>query len=87
MKVDGRPNPANPHSAAGGAGIHPRRVRDTGETYDCVIVGAGISGLATAKWYRDRFGADSRMFSVAIRLWPPAKSRASPSGRASSSMA
>ena len=23
------------------------------------------------------FGADSRMFSVAIRLWPPASSRAS----------
>ena len=33
------------------------------------------------------FGADSRMLSVAIRLWPPASSRASPSGRASSSMA
>ncbi len=33
------------------------------------------------------FGADSRMLSVAIRLCPPASSRASPSGRASSSMA
>jgi hypothetical protein len=33
------------------------------------------------------FGADSRMLSVAIRLWPPASSRASPSGRPSSSIA
>jgi spermidine dehydrogenase len=64
MRVDGRPNPEHPHSAAGGAGIHPRRVRDTGETYDCVIVGAGISGLASAKWYRDRFGEDSRILLV-----------------------
>jgi hypothetical protein len=31
------------------------------------------------------FGADSRMFSVAIRLWPPASSRAS--GSPSSLMA
>ena len=34
---------------------------DSDETYDCVIVGAGASGLAAAKYYRDRFGEDSRI--------------------------
>src|SRR4051794_35262874 len=61
MKIDGRPNPDDPHSSAGGRGIHRHRVRDTHERYDCVIVGAGISGLASAKWYRDRFGADAKI--------------------------
>jgi NAD(P)-binding Rossmann-like domain len=40
------------------------RVRDTGEAYDCVIVGAGASGIASAKWYRDRFGEDSRILLI-----------------------
>ena len=34
---------------------------DTGEAYDLVIVGAGISGLACAHYYRERFGADARI--------------------------
>ena len=34
---------------------------DDGECYDCVIVGAGASGLAAAKFYRDRFGADKKV--------------------------
>jgi spermidine dehydrogenase len=35
--------------------------RDLDEDYDLVIVGAGISGLAAAHYYRERFGADSRI--------------------------
>jgi spermidine dehydrogenase len=61
MKIDGPPNPRDVHSTDGGPGIHVRRVVDSDETYDCVIVGAGASGLAAAKYYRDRFGEDSRI--------------------------
>jgi spermidine dehydrogenase len=61
QRVDGRPNPDDVHSTRGGPGINPRRVRDTHEVYDCVIVGAGASGLAAAKFYRDRFGERSRI--------------------------
>ena len=35
--------------------------RDIGEEYDLVIVGAGISGLAAAHYYRKRFGDDARI--------------------------
>ena len=31
------------------------------EQYDLVVVGAGVSGLAAAHYYRQRFGADSRI--------------------------
>ncbi|HZR25865.1 MAG TPA: NAD(P)-binding protein [Vicinamibacterales bacterium] len=34
---------------------------DTGETYDLVIVGAGISGLAAAYFWRHALGADQRV--------------------------
>jgi len=34
---------------------------DTGEAYDLVIVGAGLSGLASAYFYRERFGPDSKI--------------------------
>src|SRR5689334_9411332 len=30
------------------------RVRDVDDVYDLVVVGAGASGLASAKWYQDR---------------------------------
>ena len=53
-KIDGMPNPRDPHSSKGGPGLRPKQVRDTGEEYDAVIVGAGASGLAAAKYYRDR---------------------------------
>ena len=33
----------------------------TEATYDLVVVGGGISGLATAKFFRDRHGADSKI--------------------------
>ena len=61
MRIDGRPNQRDVHSTKGGPGIKVRHIRDSDETYDCVIVGAGASGLAAAKHYRDRFGEDSRI--------------------------
>ena len=61
MRIDGPPNQRDVHSTRGGPGIHVRHVRDSDETYDCVIVGAGASGLAAAKYYRDRFGENSRI--------------------------
>jgi spermidine dehydrogenase len=60
VRIDGRPNPTDVHSAKGGPGIHAP-ARDTDEVYDCVVVGAGASGLAAAKFYQDRFGSDSRI--------------------------
>jgi spermidine dehydrogenase len=35
--------------------------RDTGENYDLIVVGGGISGLAAAHFYRTRYGANSRI--------------------------
>jgi spermidine dehydrogenase len=35
--------------------------RDLSETYDLVVIGAGISGLAAAHFYRKRYGEDSRI--------------------------
>ena len=34
---------------------------DTGETYDLIVVGGGISGLASAYFFRKRAGAKSRI--------------------------
>ena len=64
MLIDGPPNPGDTDSTVGGPGIRPKNIRDTGERYDAVIVGAGASGLAAAKYYRDRFGEDSRILLV-----------------------
>jgi spermidine dehydrogenase len=36
-------------------------VTDSGEAYDLVVVGGGISGLAAAHFYRARLGADRRI--------------------------
>src|SRR6202035_4123316 len=35
--------------------------QDTGETYDLIIVGGGISGLAAAHFYRKAAGANARI--------------------------
>ena len=58
-KIDGRPNvaAAAAHSSRGGPGVSAP-IRGRAERYDCVIVGAGASGLAAAKFYQDRFGPD-----------------------------
>jgi spermidine dehydrogenase len=63
-RIDGRPNPRHPHSTEAGPGIHPRHVRDVDDCYDLVVVGAGASGLAAAKWYQDRFGPDAKILLV-----------------------
>jgi spermidine dehydrogenase len=34
------------------------------EQYDCIVVGAGISGLAAAYYYRERFGRDPRILVI-----------------------
>src|SRR3954453_5725383 len=62
FKLDGPPvtDPSQVHSTEGGPGIH-KAVFDTGERYDCVIVGGGASGISAAKWYRDRFGPKTRI--------------------------
>ena len=62
-KIDGKPDAdaAARHSSRGGPGVKLAHVVDDGECYDCVIVGAGASGLAAAKFYRDRFGADKKV--------------------------
>lgn len=39
-------------------------VTDTGEVYDLVVVGAGISGLAAAFLYRQQAGAQSRVLLI-----------------------
>jgi hypothetical protein len=61
VALDGKPNQKDVHSTRGGTGIKVKRIQDTGEVYDCVIVGAGASGLAAAKFYQDRFGPDSKI--------------------------
>ncbi len=38
----------------------PENVTDTGETYDCVIVGGGISGLAAALFFQRQAGRDRK---------------------------
>jgi spermidine dehydrogenase len=47
------------HALRDGAGL--AAVTASGETYDLVVVGGGISGLAAAHFYRARFGADRRV--------------------------
>src|SRR5580704_431704 len=37
------------------------KIEDTGETYDLIVVGGGISGLAAAHFYRKTAGANARI--------------------------
>lgn len=65
IKIDGPPvtDPRKVHSTRGGPGIEARIV-DTKEKYDCVIVGAGASGISAAKSYLDRFGPDKKILII-----------------------
>lgn len=49
------------HALRDGTFWQNRATTDTGETYDLVVVGAGISGLAAAFLYRQQAGADKRV--------------------------
>ena len=62
FKIDGPPitDPSQIHSTNGGPGIN-KAGHDTGERYDCVIVGAGASGISAAKSYLDRFGPNKKI--------------------------
>ena len=65
IKIDGPPpsDPSQIHSTTGGPGIKAN-VKDTKEQYDCVIVGAGASGISAAKSYQDRFGPDKKILII-----------------------
>src|SRR5258705_1846797 len=65
IRIDGPPpsHPSQIHSTNGGPGINVS-VTDTKEQYDCVIVGAGASGISAAKSYLDRFGSDKKVLLV-----------------------
>jgi spermidine dehydrogenase len=43
------------------SGVKPAEHRKLAEHYDLVIVGAGVSGLAAARFYQKRMGADARI--------------------------
>jgi spermidine dehydrogenase len=38
--------------------------QDLDENYDLVVVGAGVSGLAAANYYRKKFGGDARILML-----------------------
>jgi spermidine dehydrogenase len=46
-----------------GGGLHnfPRLDSDTGEAYDLVVVGGGLSGLSAAIFFRESFGDDKKV--------------------------
>ena len=43
------------------SGVKPAEHRKLAEHYDLVIVGAGVSGLATAWFYRKKMGPDAKI--------------------------
>jgi spermidine dehydrogenase len=43
------------------SGVKPAKYRKLDQHYDLVIVGAGISGLATARFYQKRMGLDAKI--------------------------
>ena len=49
------------HQHAWGGGLKVEQVRQTGEHYDLVVVGAGLSGLAAAVFYRQQHGPDKKI--------------------------
>jgi spermidine dehydrogenase len=64
VAIDGKPNQKDVHYTGGGTGLKANRVQDTGEVYDCVVVGGGASGISAAKFYLDRFGQDRKILVI-----------------------
>ena len=52
------------HQHAWGGGLKADQVRQTGEHYDLVVVGAGLSGLAAAVFYRQQHGPDKKILML-----------------------
>jgi spermidine dehydrogenase len=52
------------HSVRDGAKLDLSSAMDTGERYDLVVVGAGISGLASALLYRQMAGAKAKVLVI-----------------------
>ena len=48
------------HALAWG-GAKPESHRELGEHYDLVVVGAGVSGLAAARFWQKRMGEDAKI--------------------------
>ena len=46
------------------SGTQPALRRTQAKTYDLIIVGGGISGLAAAHFYRKRAGANARILII-----------------------
>ena len=49
------------HNLAWQRAARPTAARETSEKYDLVVVGAGLSGLAAAYFYQQRFGTERKM--------------------------
>ena len=48
-------------------GQTPPAAEDTGEIYDLVVVGGGLSGLAAAYYYRKKAGPNARVLIIVTR--------------------
>lgn len=44
--------------------LHTKNIQDTGEVYDLVVVGGGLSGLAAAHFFRKYAGADKTVLII-----------------------
>ena len=49
------------HQHAWGSGLKADQMGQTGGHYDLVVVGAGLSGLAAAVFYRQQHGPDKKI--------------------------
>jgi len=57
------------------SGVKPAEYRKLDEHYDMVIVGAGVSGLAAARFYQKRMGPDAKVLLLEVALRLPGSTR------------